>query len=143
MIGEVMNPFLPDLANKKAPRFPSGRLVEFAVQLTLTGWSRRGRWLVGGRLLRRQHADEAPVLALVLEEDHAVNEGVSSLPRPTFRPGLCRVPRWRIKIVPAWTSWPPKRFTPSRCPCESRPFTDEPPPFLCAMKNSPEIPEIL
>src|SRR5882762_8541432 len=58
---------------------------------------------------------------------------VSSLPRPTLRPGLWRVPRWRIRIVPAWTNSPPNRFTPSRCPCESRPFTEEPPPFLCAI----------
>src|SRR5713226_857366 len=61
---------------------------------------------------------------------------VSSLPRPTLMPGLCRVPRCRIKIVPAFTSCPPKRFTPSRCPCESRPFVDDPPPFLCAMTHS-------
>ena len=26
---------------------------------------------------------------------------VSSLPVRTFRPGLCRVPRWRIRMVPA------------------------------------------
>src|ERR1700704_242405 len=61
---------------------------------------------------------------------------VSSLPRPTLRPGLWRVPRWRIRIVPAWTNSPPNRFTPSRCPCESRPFTEEPPPFLCAIRLS-------
>src|SRR5712692_4289722 len=61
---------------------------------------------------------------------------VSSLPRPTLRPGLCRVPRWRTRMVPAWTSWPEKRFTPRRCPCESRPFVEEPPPFLCAIGRS-------
>src|SRR5712691_813529 len=58
---------------------------------------------------------------------------VSSLPRPPLVPVLCRVPRCRIRIVPACTSCPPKRFTPSRCPCESRPFTEDPPPFLCAI----------
>src|SRR5712671_4532803 len=63
-------------------------------------------------------------------------KSVSSLPWPTFSPGWCLVPRWRIRIVPAWTNWPPKRFTPSRCPCESRPFTEEPPPFLCAIRIS-------
>src|SRR5712671_119817 len=62
---------------------------------------------------------------------------VSSLPRPTLMPGLWRVPRCRIRIVPAWTSCPPKRLTPSRCPCESRPLTEEPPPFLCAIKCLP------
>src|SRR5260370_33219613 len=39
-------------------------------------------------------------------------------------------------IVPALINWPPKRFTPSRCPCESRPFVEEPPPFLLAMTYS-------
>src|SRR5713101_5531362 len=61
---------------------------------------------------------------------------VSSLPRPTFRPGLWRVPRGRTRVVPAWTSGPPKRLTPRRCPCESRPLVDEPPPFLCAIGGS-------
>src|SRR5882762_8301623 len=60
-------------------------------------------------------------------------KSVSSLPWPTFSPAWCFVPRWRTRIVPALTSWPPKRFTPSLCPCESRPFVEEPPPFLCAM----------
>src|SRR5258708_28874385 len=64
-------------------------------------------------------------------------KSVSSLPWPTFSPGWCLVPRWRIRIVPALTSWPPKRFTPSRWPCESRPFVEEPPPFLCAMMQFP------
>jgi hypothetical protein len=31
------------------------------------------------------------------------------------------------------TVWPPKRFTPSRCALESRPFLEEPKPFLCAI----------
>src|ERR1700683_4731547 len=37
-------------------------------------------------------------------------------------------------MLPPVTNWPPKRFTPSRWPWESRPFTDEPPPFLCAIE---------
>src|ERR1700682_1214547 len=37
-------------------------------------------------------------------------------------------------MVPACTSCPPNRLTPSRCPCELRPLTDEPPPFLCAIQ---------
>src|SRR6266436_152206 len=63
-------------------------------------------------------------------------KSVSSLPWPTFSPAWCFVPRWRTMIVPALINWPPKRFTPSLCPCESRPFVEEPPPFLLAMKYS-------
>ena len=37
---------------------------------------------------------------------------VSSLPRPTFLPGWIGVPRWRTRIEPPVTSWPPKRLTP-------------------------------
>src|SRR5580704_14360883 len=40
-------------------------------------------------------------------------------------------------MVPALTSCPAKRFTPSRCPGEFRPFTDDPPPFLCAIRYYP------
>src|SRR3954453_8261757 len=36
-------------------------------------------------------------------------------------------------ISPALTSWPPKRFTPSRWEFESRPFLVDAAPFLCAM----------
>src|SRR5690348_5196679 len=39
-------------------------------------------------------------------------------------------------MLPPVTTWPPKRLMPSRCPCESRPFTEEPPPFLCAIRKS-------
>src|SRR5207245_4674057 len=60
--------------------------------------------------------------------------GVSSLTRPRLRHGLWGVPRWRTRIVPACTSCPEKRLTPSRCPWESRPLVEEPPPFLCAME---------
>src|SRR5579862_1949896 len=36
-------------------------------------------------------------------------------------------------MLPASTCSPPKRFTPSRLECESRPFLVLPPAFLCAM----------
>src|SRR5687768_10416355 len=36
-------------------------------------------------------------------------------------------------IAPAVTASPPNALTPSRLEVESRPFRDEPPPFLCAM----------
>src|SRR4051812_39197156 len=58
---------------------------------------------------------------------------VSSLPRPTFGPGLIRVPRCRTMIDPPGTNCPPKAFTPSRCAFESRPFRELPRPFLCAI----------
>src|ERR1022692_1282787 len=38
-------------------------------------------------------------------------------------------------ISPALTSWPPKRFTPSRWALESRPFRLEEAPFLCAISD--------
>src|SRR5271168_5377223 len=60
----------------------------------------------------------------------------SSLARPTFLPALYCVPRWRIRMLPPVTACPPKRLMPSRWPCESRPFVDDPPPFLCAMRSS-------
>src|SRR5260370_21423491 len=62
---------------------------------------------------------------------------VSSLPRPTFSPGLTRVPRWRTMIVPPGTSCPPKALKPSRCAFESRPFREVPCPFLCAINSVP------
>src|SRR5437764_10362839 len=36
-------------------------------------------------------------------------------------------------IAPAVTSWPANTFTPRRWAFESRPFLDEPSPFLCAI----------
>src|SRR5216684_923724 len=86
-------------------------------------------------LFSRQDADEAAVTAPVLELHDAgtIAKSVSSLPCPTFSPAWCLVPRWRTRIVPALTNCPPKRLTPSLCPCESRPFVEEPPPFLLAM----------
>src|SRR5579872_4140517 len=61
---------------------------------------------------------------------------VSSLPRPTFSPGLNRVPRCLTRMEPPVTVWPPNAFTPNRCAFESRPFLELPKPFLCAMSNS-------
>src|ERR671911_2341419 len=61
---------------------------------------------------------------------------VSSPPRPTPRPGWNLVPRWRTRISPALTAWPPKRFTPRRCALESRPLRELDAPFLCAMSAS-------
>src|SRR5271154_4459832 len=58
---------------------------------------------------------------------------VSSLPRPTFSPGLKREPRCRTRMEPPVTSSPPKAFTPRRCALESRPFLELPNPFLCAI----------
>ena len=37
------------------------------------------------------------------------------------------------RIIPEVTSWPAKSFTPSIFGFESRPFRDEPSPFLCAI----------
>ena len=44
------------------------------------------------------------------------------------RPGRKRVPRWRTRIIPAFTSWPSKIFTPRRFDSESRPLREEPVP---------------
>src|SRR3954469_22235005 len=52
---------------------------------------------------------------------------------PTLSPGCTRVPRWRTMIWPALTRSPPNTFTPSRFDCESRPFLELPPAFLCAI----------
>src|SRR5688500_3346776 len=38
-----------------------------------------------------------------------------------------------MMIMPAFTSWPPYFFTPSRFDSESRPFREEAAPFLCAI----------
>src|ERR1700712_3033003 len=63
----------------------------------------------------------------------ALANRVSSLPMPTPAPGLKRVPRWRTMISPPETVWPAKIFTPRNWGLESRPFLEEPRPFLCAM----------
>ena len=49
-------------------------------------------------------------------------KSVSSRPRLTFTPGCIRVPRWRIMMLPAVTTWPSNRLIPSRLPWLSRPF---------------------
>src|SRR4029453_5041077 len=44
-----------------------------------------------------------------------------------------RVPRWRTRIVPAVTSWPPWRLTPSRLAAEARPLRLEDASLLFAI----------
>src|SRR6476659_3209807 len=66
----------------------------------------------------------------------AVAKSVWSLPIPTFMPGWKRVPRWRTRIDPAFTSSPPKALRPRRLLSESRPLREDPPAFLCAMFQS-------
>src|ERR1700722_7105844 len=61
---------------------------------------------------------------------------VSSLPQPTFSPGLIFVPRCRTMMDPLGMYCPPKTLMPSRCAHESRPFLELPKPFLCAMTIS-------
>src|SRR3954454_20151067 len=39
-------------------------------------------------------------------------------------------------ISPAFTTWPPKRLTPSRWALESRPLREDEAPFLCAISAS-------
>src|SRR5512134_2015207 len=57
-------------------------------------------------------------------------KSVWSLPIPTFTPGWTAVPRWRTRMEPAVTDWPPNRFTPSRLLWLSRPFRELPTPLL-------------
>src|SRR3954452_24104333 len=52
---------------------------------------------------------------------------------PTPSPALKREPRWRTRISPPVTVWPAKIFTPRNWGFESRPFLEEPRPFLCAI----------
>src|SRR5204862_7671979 len=66
-------------------------------------------------------------------EPAASAKSVSSPPRPTRSPGWNLVPRCRIRISPALTTWPPNRFTPRYCALESRPVRELDAPFLCAM----------
>src|SRR6202044_147531 len=58
---------------------------------------------------------------------------VWSRPNPTLVPGCHLVPRWRIRMLPATTLWPPDFLTPRRRPSVSRPLREEPPAFLCAI----------
>src|SRR6185436_18621449 len=57
-------------------------------------------------------------------------KSVSSLPRPTLRPGWIGVPRCLTMIEPPETICPSNRLTPRRCEFESRPFLELPPAFL-------------
>src|SRR4029453_2397928 len=62
---------------------------------------------------------------------------VSPRPMPAPEPGRKRVPRCRARIIPALTSCPSNSLTPSRLDWESRPFFEEPRPFLCAISSLP------
>src|SRR5215216_2894621 len=52
---------------------------------------------------------------------------------PTLAPGCHFVPHWRTMMLPATTRSPPNFFTPRYCGLLSRPFREEPTPFLCAI----------
>jgi hypothetical protein len=58
--------------------------------------------------------DEAAGVALVFKLDDArdLREQGVVFADPTLTPGLNFVPRWRTRIDPPLTSWPPNRFTP-------------------------------
>ena len=58
---------------------------------------------------------------------------VWSFPMPTLIPGLCVVPLWRTRILPAVACWPPYNLTPNRLLSDSRPLWELPIPFLCAI----------
>src|ERR1700712_1169038 len=58
------------------------------------------------------------------------------MPQPS--PGRKTVPRWRTMISPPVTVSPANIFTRSRWLWESRPFLDEPRPFLCATFDLPD-----
>src|SRR5205807_8831825 len=73
-------------------------------------------------------------LSMNLMRPEILAKSVSSLPRPTLRPGFTRVPRCRTMMVPPGTTCPPNALNPSRCALESRPFREVPCPFLCAIK---------
>src|SRR5918998_486091 len=61
---------------------------------------------------------------------------VKSEPSPTFRPGCPFVPVWRTMMLPARTRSPPYFLMPRYFGLLSRPFREEPTPFLCAMVSS-------
>ena len=65
-----------------------------------------------------------------------VANSVSSPPSAVPAPGWNLVPRWRTMIPPALMVWPANTFTPRRFDWESRPFLEEPRPFLCAISSS-------
>src|SRR6267378_33343 len=54
---------------------------------------------------------------------------------PTLLPATKRAPRWRMMMLPAVTTSPPNRFTPSRLLTLSRPLRELPCPFLWAILN--------
>ena len=87
--------------------------------------------LVGLGLDDRDEAALAARAELDLAVAHREDRVVAADPVPG--PGRNRVPRWRTMIMPALTSWPAKIFTPRYFGFESRPFRDEPRPFLCAI----------
>src|SRR3954447_22120578 len=72
-----------------------------------------------------------PVVNSTVPAARAYN--VSSRPMPTPSPARKRLPRWRTMISPPVTAWPANTLTPRRLALESRPFRDEPRPFLCAI----------
>src|ERR671932_73979 len=56
---------------------------------------------------------------------------------PTLRPGWYLVPHCRMMMFPARTRSPPNFLTPRYFGLLSRPFREEPTPFLCAMVSFP------
>ena len=54
---------------------------------------------------------------------------------PTLWPAKNFVPHCRTMMEPAFTDWPPNSFTLLYCGLLSRPFLEEPCPFLCAIAN--------
>src|SRR3954454_13879591 len=74
-----------------------------------------------------------PPLVLKATRPSRLAKIVSSRPMPAPGPGRKRVPRCRTMIVPDVTPWPSKTLTPSILGAESRPFLDDPSPFLCAI----------
>src|SRR6478672_9000604 len=65
---------------------------------------------------------------------------VSSRPICVPGPGRNLVPRWRTMMLPGSTVWPENIFTPRYFGFESRPFLEEPRPFLCAISCRPPSP---
>jgi len=61
-----------------------------------------------------------------------IAKSVSSLPCRHF-PGLVFGAALPHQDRAGVDQLPAERLTPSLCPCESRPFVEEPPPFLLAM----------
>ena len=90
---------------------------------------------------RREDADEFAVRALIFEahdachgSEQAVVLGAADVPA-----GLVTRAALANQDAAAGDQLAAEPLDPSRCPCESRPFVEEPPPFLCAMANPYEI----